>query len=133
MYILDSPLTITTKSKKDFRLNLNIYRNAHHYTLNQAKINYKEIMKEQIKRLPEFEVVRVGYRLYPKTKHKQDISNILCIHDKFFMDALVEFEKLPSDNYDHCPRVNYLWGIVDKDNPRVEIEINPIKYPRKVD
>ena len=131
MYILDAPLTIPTKSKKDFRLNLNIYRNAHHYTLNTAKINYKEYMKEQIEKLPVFNKVSVNYILYPKTRHKQDISNILCIHDKFFMDALVEFGKLPSDNYDHVPMINYRWGEIDRNNPRVTIYTNqtPLREP----
>lgn len=127
MYIFDSPLTIKTTSKKAFRLNLNIYRNTHHHELNKAKINYKEVMKEQIQRTSKFKIISVVYTLFAKTRHKQDISNILCIHDKFFMDALVEFDRLPSDNYEHLPKVTYMWGAVDKDNPRVQIVINPIK------
>lgn len=81
-------------------------------------------MAEQINQLPVLpEPVKIKYVVFPRTKQLCDISNICCIVDKYFMDALVEAGKLSDDNYTVVPEVIYSIGSVDKVNPRVEIEI----------
>ena len=107
-------------------LNLNIYRNIHHFTNNTMKKNYKFKMMEQINKLPKLNKIEVIYTLYPKTKRLCDVSNICCIVDKFFMDALIDLGKLEDDNYLFLPKITYLFGEVDKDNPRCLIEIKEI-------
>jgi len=37
-----------TKADKVFAMNLNIYRNSHHMTLNQAKVLWKDIVKDAV-------------------------------------------------------------------------------------
>lgn len=52
-----------------------------------------------------------------------DVSNVCSVVDKFFCDALVEEGRIPDDNYDHIPEIKYIFGEVDKTNPRVDVEI----------
>lgn len=121
--VVISPLRIYQTSKKDFILNLNPYRNAHFRTLNSMKKRYKELMAKQILMLPSFKKVKLVYTLYPKDRRKCDVSNICSIHDKFFSDALVEYGKIEDDNYLYIPEIDYRFGGLDKENPRVEIKI----------
>jgi hypothetical protein len=118
MYTLISPLRT-----KEMILNLNQYRNAHFFKLNNSKTSYKAIMKEQIEQLPIFNKVSITYTVFFGSKRKTDISNVCSIVDKYFCDALVELGKLPDDNYDYIQEVNYRYGGIDKDNPRVEITL----------
>jgi len=125
MDVVISPLRVRA-GKKDFILNLNNYRNAHYQLLNRSKKNYKAIMSNQILMLPKMNKITITFILYPKTKRRTDLSNVLSIHDKYFCDALVELGKLPDDDYTHIADISYKFGIVDKNNPRVEIEITKI-------
>ena len=120
--IFISPLSVPV-GKKNFSLNLNIYRNAHHRTLSQAKINYKSLMSSQLQPRQKLDKISITYTLYPKIKRKMDISNVCSVTDKFFSDCLVEMGWLVDDNYLFLDRVVYVFGEVDKHNPRVEIEV----------
>lgn len=125
-HILISPVSIPVSSKKVFRLNLNEYRNAHYHVLNQAKINYKSHMSEQISKLPKMSKIGVEYRLFVGSRRRCDVMNICSIVDKFFCDALTELGKIMDDDYDHLPAINYRFGGYDKNNPRVEIIIEEL-------
>lgn len=127
-YTLVSPLEVIYGAKKDgteqkFRLNLNQYRNTHYIILNKAKIAYKELMKEQISRLPELSNISLHYTVYTKTKREFDLSNVCSVADKFFCDALVELGKLPDDNIKYLSQISFSFGGIDKDNPRIEVTI----------
>lgn len=127
-YTLVSPLEVIYGAKKDgteqkFRLNLNQYRNTHYIILNKAKIAYKELMKEQISRLPELSNISLRYTVYTKTKREFDLSNVCSVVDKFFCDALVELGKLPDDNIKYLSQISFSFGGIDKDNPRIEVTI----------
>ena len=54
-----------------------------------------------------------------------DRSNILCIVEKFFCDALVRAKVIKDDSDQYIEFSSYLTGGVDSKNPRVEIEISP--------
>jgi hypothetical protein len=124
---LKSPLKVFTPRKtmedRGFILNLNVYSATHRFTTNAAKKVYKEFMAEQIGKLPDLSKVAVRFTLYPKSRHLIDTPNVCCIHDKFFMDALVELGKLPEDNYIYYVETAYRCGGIDKADPRVDIEI----------
>lgn len=124
---LVSPLKVTLprkiKNDRSWILNLNNYRNTHFQILNQAKHLYKDFMQEQIVILPSLQRIAVRFILFPRTQRMVDTSNVCSIHDKFFMDALVEAHKLPDDNYRHYVETGYKFGGIDKGNPRVDIEI----------
>ncbi len=119
MFTLISPLRT-----KEMILNLNQYRNAHYFTLNNSKTSYKKLMQEQIEQLPAFNKVSITYTVFFGSKRKTDISNVCSIVDKYFCDALVELGKLPDDNYEYIQDIQYKFGGIDKDNPRVEITIS---------
>lgn len=117
-----SPMKVLASKRKMLRLNLNEYRNTHYRILNNAKINYKEFMKEQIQKAKRLGKALFVYTVYPGSKRSFDIGNICCIHEKFFEDAFVELGKLEDDNANFLPLVVYMYGGIDKDNPRVDIE-----------
>lgn len=121
--ILHSPLKILASKFKSWILNLNNYRNTHYRVLNNCKINYKEVMTKQIKKLPKFDNVAVIYTAYNKTNRKFDLGNVCSVHEKFFEDAMVELGKLPDDNVSRIPLVLYVYGGLDRDKPRVDIEV----------
>ena len=117
-----SPMKILAGKRKMLRLNLNEYRNTHYRILNNAKINYKEFMKAQIQKAKKLGKAMFVYTVFPGSKRSFDIGNICCIHEKFFEDAFVELGKLEDDNANFLPIVVYLYGGIDKENPRVDIE-----------
>lgn len=127
--IISVPLfvTIGKRKKKNFYLNLNTYRNAYFHQLNAAKILFKEIVTSRIKHLSVHQNIRLTYIVYPKTKRKFDVANVCSVVDKFFSDALVECGKLPDDNYENLPEVIYKFGHINKENPRVDIHIEPLQ------
>jgi Holliday junction resolvase RusA-like endonuclease len=131
--ILALPLHVVLPRKKQARifvLNLNIYRNTHYIVLNQAKALYKE----QVKQAYNEAFLKYGpfmieepyifkYTVYPANNRAFDISNVCAIVDKFTCDALQELGIIKNDNHKFIPEVSYKIGKVDKDNPRVELEI----------
>ena len=121
------PLEIQISKNKKFILNLNNYRNTHYQSLNKSKVNYSEEVKSILGDIQEtFNQVRLIYTYFPKDKRKRDISNICSIVDKYFCDALVDLGLIPDDNFDHVKEVTYRFGEIDKNNPRVEVVIEPI-------
>lgn len=120
---LMSPLKILCSKVRSWILNLNSYRNTHYRVLNTCKINYKKYMERQIKKLPYMDKIACIYTAYNGTKRSFDLGNVCAVHEKFFEDAMVELGKLPDDNINHIPLVIYMYGGLDKDKPRVEIDI----------
>lgn len=118
-----SPMKVNVSKLKMLRLNLNEYRNTHYRILNNAKVNYKEIMREQIEKARKMDKALFVYTVYPGSKRNFDIGNICCIHEKFFEDAFVELGKMEDDNANFLPIVVYLYGGIDRENPRVDIEV----------
>jgi hypothetical protein len=127
---LIAPLHVTLPrvrvKDKRWILNLNNYRNAPFHLLNDVKKEYKRIMSGSILAMPELSKIAVRFVVFPKTARRYDIPNVASIHDKFFMDALVELGKLPDDTFEHYVEANYRHGGKDAANPRVEIEIYEI-------
>jgi len=126
MIKLVSPLSVPISKKKHWILNLNQYRNAYFQVLNTAKRVYKDTMKEQILGLPKMERVFITYKLFPKTKRRTDIGNVISIHKKFLEDALVELKILPDDSYEYIIGSTEMFVEVDPANPRVEIYITEV-------
>lgn len=125
--IIHSPLRVNVYGNKWFVLNLNQYRNTNFHILNKAKILYNEIIRPEVLKLPILERIKIHYTLYPKTKRKCDLDNVLSIQAKFFQDSLVKNNRIEEDNYLFVIGSSQSFGEVDSKNPRVEIKIEEIK------
>jgi hypothetical protein len=124
-YKISVPLSVPTTAKKKFYLNLNQYRNAHHFTLARAKVNFHEMMAPRVKHLPQFATVNLIFTLFPGTEQLVDTSNVCSIVDKFFSDVLVKCNKIEDDNRKIVLSVVYRYGEIDRLDPRVEVTIVP--------
>ena len=113
--------------KSNFTVNMNSYRQhgACFFVMNKVKQLFHEQVKEQIEKLPQLQYpIRCKYTVYTKTKRLFDVNNVCAVADKYFMDALVEFGKLPDDNYEYyLGFAECSFGGISKDNPRIEVEI----------
>lgn len=125
-HVINLPLKvqITKKKIRYFRINLNEYRNTHFQSLNKAKEVFLEVVRPQVEKLPLLGKIAITFTLFPGSKIECDTSNICSIADKFFCDALVECGKIEDDNYKFILGVQYLFGEIDKANPRVEARIH---------
>ena len=126
--IINLPLWVQTSSTNIFILNMNNYRNAHHQVLNKAKIEFKEEIQEQLKKIErKFKQFRLIYTLYKNDKRSCDTNNICSIIDKFFCDALTEAKIIKDDSYKYLIESTFKWGGIDTENPRVEVQIIEVK------
>jgi len=124
-YTFSMPLYIQlSKSEKGkkYHLNLNNYRNWHYQVSNNLKKAYKEIAKSKLK-THKFGLMDITFTLWKKDRRRIDRANPLSIHEKFFCDALTELGCIPDDNDEYIYSTTYLTGGIDKENPRVDIEI----------
>lgn len=125
--VIVAPLRIKKNKRGDlWSVNLNQYRNTHYQSLNKLKKEYKEFLQDQIMQLNSFSRVRLSIHVYAPDKRKFDLGNVTSIHEKFFLDALVELGKLPDDNIDYCPECHTYFMGVDKECPRVEIIVEEL-------
>lgn len=117
-----------TKADKVFALNLNIYRNSHHFTLNAAKKLWSDVVTAAAihATIPDKPPYVFTYTVYPNSNRKFDLGNVCSIIQKFTDDALIELGIITDDSYKVIPKVNYRIGCVDKENPRCELIINSI-------
>ena len=129
MTTINLPLKIilprVTKKDRTIMLNLNIYRNLHYIVNNQVKKAFKEQIQHKLTGL-SFNRVQLHYVLYRGSARMCDVSNICCMIDKYFCDAMVESGVIEDDNYNHVPYVTYKFGGIDKENPRCEVYIEEL-------
>lgn len=116
-------LDIPTKHQKYFQLNLNVYRNIHYFKLNQAKKTFESIVWHLLDDIPPMKTVELTYTFFPGSYHKSDLSNVCCVVDKFFCDALVHKGIIKDDNYTVVTKITYCFGEVDLKNDHVKITI----------
>jgi len=128
------PLEVYYSEKKKFILNLNNYRNAHYRVLSIAKKVYTENLVERIKDYSRFDdPVSLEYIYYAKSNRRLDVSNPCSIIDKFTCDALVKAEIIEDDSFKQIKKVSYIFGGVDKHNPRYELTIKCFPLVRSKD
>lgn len=124
-YKFTAPLFIRMgkKKPKNYWLTLNNYRNWHFQVSNNVKKLFKETVAIPKKECAIKEKVTITYTFYYPNLMKRDIGNSLAVIDKFFADALVESNWLEDDNYEFVNKIIGKFGGIDKENPRVEIEL----------
>jgi len=67
--------------------------------------------------------LHLRYKYFAASARKVDVSNPLSIIDKFTCDSLSEAGLWADDDIKTVVSVEYLWGGVEKFNPRCELEI----------
>ena len=134
MTFVTLPLEVYYSEKKKFILNLNNYRNAHYRVLSIAKKVYTENLVERIKNFSRFDdPVSLEYIYYAKSNRRLDVSNPCSIIDKFTCDALVKAKIIEDDSFKQIKKVSYVFGGVDKNNPRCELTIKCFPLVRSKD
>jgi hypothetical protein len=115
------PIYVPISKKNKFALNLNEYRNAHYMTLNKAKVVFAKTIMPSLRQVPRMQTLKLHFQLFFGSNRAVDTSNVCCIVEKFFCDALVEAGIIPDDNRDIMVHSSSDFGGVDTKNPRVEV------------
>jgi len=92
------------------------------------KQDFHELVHNQVKNLPKepLKYFTVQYELFYKNP-SSDGSNIISKIEKFLLDALKAEELILDDNVTKHLGSTWSIGGQDKQNPRVEITILPVK------
>lgn len=69
---------------------------------------------------------KISYTIFYPTKRKFDVDNIGAVVGKFTHDALIEAGVLEDDNHTYISDINYVFGGIDKENPRCDVVIEEI-------
>lgn len=125
MITIELPLAVIlprkTKADRKMIINLNNYRNWHYIISNQIKQSYKEWLAPQLEWLKLECPLTLHFKLYHTEKKKIDRANVLCIQEKFFCDALVEYWCIEDDNDNFIKETKYTSVI--SDTPKVTVTI----------
>jgi hypothetical protein len=120
--------TFKTKKSKTFLVGMNWLRIAHHYIQNQVKQDYSDLITPKLA-ASGFKIkgkYEVAYVYYYKNK-SSDLLNVGALMSKYFLDAAQKAGIVTEDNVQYCTKEAFYVGTQDKENPRVEIYIRPIK------
>lgn len=128
------PIKMKQSKNKYFILNQNNYRNAHHRVLSSTKRGFTDVVKgldlQNHLIHPYDSPIRVHYTYYPASNRIYDKMNVCAIIDKYLMDALQKVGVITDDNYKLVDMPTMSHGGVDRENPRMEVEIIQLKeYP----
>ena len=128
--ILECPtyvvLPMKTKKDKKISINLNTYRNLHYLVESKAKKLFKEIMRKQLEGIEIQTPVEVSYKVFKASNRRLDKMNVISITSKYLMDAITEFGCWEDDDDTNIKKEILLPTEVDKNYPRVVVEIRSI-------
>ena len=80
-------------------INLNIYRNLHHYHLNNQKQSFHEAVLPLLANIPKAKKIWIHYQIFAPRNARLDTMNVGSILDKYFSDTMVEAGKIADDDY----------------------------------
>jgi len=126
---ISMPLYFDMGKKKITRryINMNEYKNWHYMVSNNIKSAYEKLAWTKIYKLRFTKKIKLEFVLWKYDKRLGDRSNVLCIHEKFFCDALTKSGCIPDDNDNFIEQTLYRTGGINKLNPRVDIIITEIE------
>ena len=118
----------TTKSKQEL-VSMNKYRNYFHSVKHKMKKEFDSIARLELLKYKGLRIkgeYKIRYTLFYKNAGC-DLMNVISLIDKFFQDTLQKVKITENDNVSFCKYVEAIVGEKDKENPRVEIEIEEIR------
>lgn len=110
-----------TKKSKTFLVGMNWYRNCHYLVSNKVKDHYHKLVASQVG-TRKFNKIKLNYKVYV-ARNGTDGHNIRSVIEKFFLDGLVEMGAIKDDNTQDYVMGDTTSYYLDKENPRIEIEI----------
>ena len=124
-YKLELPIYYTVSEKK-ILVGMNWYRNAHNFLSDRAKKHYCSLIKNQLWYLDKEHIkidrYNIKYKLYTGS-NRPDMMNIVAVIDKYAQDAIKDAGLTIDDSVKHNRKVSVEFVEVDKNNPRIEMEI----------
>lgn len=122
------PLYVYVSKRKKFNLNLNDYRNTHYQELSKAKNSVETLVLLRLRGSPDISTpAKLTVTLWKEGKRRRDLSNVCSIADKFVCDAMVKSGVIKDDSCDEIVRVEYIYGGIDRNNPRIDIKLESVK------
>ena len=109
---LPTYMNVSKKTRK--ALNLNVYRNLHHHSLNNQKQNFHEEVKKLLGGISKAQKIWIHYQVFAPTRGRLDTMNVGSIVDKYFSDTLVEAKIIEDDDYEHVVFNSFSFGGVCK-------------------
>lgn len=109
-YSVRLPSYVNVSKKNVKPVNLNVYRNLHHYHLNTQKKNFADDVKPLLRDKPRAEKVWIHYTIFASRNGTFDIMNVGSVADKYFSDTMVGVGKIPDDSQEHVVLVTFSFG-----------------------
>lgn len=107
--------TIRVK-KKERKLTMNLYRNAHWGALAKAKRDYAEHIESFVESLPVYNgQISIHYTLFFNDKRKKDVDNMTYPIHKFMCDEMTKKDKIQDDDVTVLIGFSSFFGGYDED------------------
>lgn len=123
-YSVRVPTYVSVSNSTIKPVNLNIYRNLHHYHLDRQKKEFTQAVMPLLKGKPFAKQIWIHYTIFASRKGRLDTMNIGSIVDKYFCDVLVKAGKIPDDHYEHVILSTFSFGGVDSMNGHAIATVN---------
>jgi hypothetical protein len=133
MWTIILPTAVAVSKKKNFTLNLNVYRNTHFRELDKAKKEFERVVKPLLKHVPKLEQCSLEYTYYHGKGTVPDTNNVCSVADKFFCDTLVKAGVLPDDGPRYLTVTTFRHGGRGCQQPRIEVTIRSLINGRNQD
>ena len=95
----------------------------------KVKKKYEELAWSKIHKLRFHKKITLEFVLWKADLRKGDRSNVCCMHEKYFCDALTKSGCIIDDNDQYIEWTKFRTGGVDRANPRIDIIIREIDNP----
>lgn len=109
-YSVRLPSYVNVSKKNVKAINLNIYRNLHHYHLSTQKKNFADDVKPLLRDKPRAEKIWIHYTIFASRNGTLDTMNVGSVADKYFSDTMVEAGKIPDDSQEHVVLITFSFG-----------------------
>lgn len=98
---------------------------SHHMKYANQKRTFTSVTFYSVAQMPKIDF-KAHYNFTWYRKHKRNNPDNITVGQKYIFDGLVEAGKLPNDGWNEIASISHKFA-VDKQNPRVEIEITEVE------